>query len=198
MKKAKREKLESAGWRIGSSEDFLALSKEEAAFVEMKLALADSVRRRRQARKLTQTQLAKMVGSSQSRIAKMEVADPSVSIDLLMKTLLTMGASRTELARVISRRKSKARAAQLIINQPKFYNAPPRMRHSDCRIHGRVRPAAFAQSPVTSLFSRVDGVARLLLSMRTPCCITFSCRGNRKMVRRSWINSKTRRVSGLW
>jgi DNA-binding XRE family transcriptional regulator len=111
VKKAKREKLEGAGWRLGSAEDFLELSKEEAAFVEMKLALADSVRRRRQARKLTQTQLAKMVGSSQSRIAKMEVGDPSVSIDLLMKTLLTMGASRTELARVISRRKSKARAA---------------------------------------------------------------------------------------
>ena len=111
MKKAKREKLEGAGWRVGSAEDFLGLTREEAAFVEMKLALADSVRRRRQARKLTQTQLAKMVGSSQSRIAKMEVGDPSVSIDLLMKTLLTMGASRTELARVISRRKSKARAA---------------------------------------------------------------------------------------
>lgn len=111
MKKAKREKLEGAGWRVGSAGDFLELSKEEAAFVEMKLALADSIRRRRQARKLTQTQLAKMVGSSQSRIAKMEVGDPSVSIDLLMKTLLTMGASRTELARVISRRKSKARAA---------------------------------------------------------------------------------------
>ena len=111
MKKAKREKLEGAGWRVGSAEDFLELSKEEAAFVEMKLALAHSVRRRRQARKLTQTQLAKMVGSSQSRIAKMEVGDPSVSIGLLMKTLLSMGASRTELARVISRRKSKARAA---------------------------------------------------------------------------------------
>lgn len=111
MKKAKREKLEGAGWRVGSAEDFLELSKEEAAFVEMKLALADSVRRRRQARKLTQTQLAKLVGSSQSRIAKMEVGDASVSIDLLMKTLLSMGASRTELARVISRRRSKARAA---------------------------------------------------------------------------------------
>lgn len=41
----------------------------------------------------------------------MEMGDPSVSIDLLMKTLLTMGASRTELARVISRPESKTRAA---------------------------------------------------------------------------------------
>ncbi|MCP5039808.1 MAG: XRE family transcriptional regulator [bacterium] len=111
MKAAKRKRLEGAGWQVGSTDDFLKLSKEEAAFVEMKLALADSVRRRRQARRLTQTQLANKVGSSQSRIAKMEVADASVSIDLLMKTLLSMGASRTELARVISRRKSKSRAA---------------------------------------------------------------------------------------
>ncbi len=111
MKNEKRKKLEGAGWRVGTAEDFLELSKEEAAFVEMKLALADSVRRRRQARKLTQTQLAHKIGSSQSRIAKMETGDASVSIDLLMKTLLAMGATRTELARVISRRKSKARAA---------------------------------------------------------------------------------------
>ena len=110
MKSTKRKRLEDAGWRVGSADDFLELSKEEAAFVEMKLALADSVRRRRQARKLTQTQLASKIGSSQSRIAKMEVGDASVSIDLLMKTLLAMGASRAELARVISRRKSKVRA----------------------------------------------------------------------------------------
>jgi DNA-binding XRE family transcriptional regulator len=111
MKTAKRERAEAAGWRVGSAEDFLGLSKEEAAFVEMKLALADSIRRRRQARKLTQTQLAKAIGSSQSRVAKMEVGDPSVSIDLLMKTLLAMGASRIELAKVISRRRSTTRAA---------------------------------------------------------------------------------------
>ncbi len=111
MKSTKRKRLEDAGWKLGTAEDFLKLSKEEAAFVEMKLALADSVRRRRQARKLTQTQLANKIGSSQSRIAKMEVGDASVSIDLLMKTLLAMGASRAELARVISRRKSKVRAA---------------------------------------------------------------------------------------
>jgi DNA-binding XRE family transcriptional regulator len=111
MRKAKRERAVAGGWRLGSAEDFLELSKEEAAFVEMKLALADSIRRRRQARSLTQTQLAQTIGSSQSRVAKMEVGDPSVSIDLLMKTLLVMGASRAELAKVISRRRSNTRAA---------------------------------------------------------------------------------------
>ena len=111
MKKAKRERAEAAGWRLGSAEDFLGLSKEEAAYVEMKLALADSVRRRRRARKWTQSQLAQTIGSSQSRVAKMEVGDASVSIDLLMKTLLAMGASRAELAKVISRRRPASRAA---------------------------------------------------------------------------------------
>ena len=108
MKRSKRERLEAAGWRVGNASDFLGLTKEEAAFVEMKLALADSVRRRRQARRLTQTQLARRIGSSQSRVAKMEAADPSVSIDLLMRALLEMGASRAEVARTISKRVRRA------------------------------------------------------------------------------------------
>ena len=110
MKQTKRERLKAAGWRIGSAADFLGLSKEEAAFVEMKLALAESLRRRRQARRLTQTQLAKRIGSSQSRVAKMEAADPSVSIDLLMRSLLAMGASRAELAKIIAKRRPRRAA----------------------------------------------------------------------------------------
>jgi len=108
MRKEKRERLKAAGWRVGDASDFLGLTKEEAAFVEMKLALADSVRRRRQARRLTQTQLAKKLGSSQSRVAKMEAADSSVSIDLLMRALLEMGASRAEVARVLTKRVRRA------------------------------------------------------------------------------------------
>lgn len=108
MRKDKRERLKAAGWRVGSAADFLGLTREEAAFVEIKLALADSVRRRRRARRLTQTQLAKRIGSSQSRVAKLEAADPSVSIDLLLRALLEMGASRAEVARAISKRVRRA------------------------------------------------------------------------------------------
>jgi ribosome-binding protein aMBF1 (putative translation factor) len=111
MRRTKRQNLESAGWRMGAAADFLELTKEEAAFVEMKLALADSLRRRRLARKLTQAELADSIGSSQSRVAKMEAADSTVSIDLLMKTLLSMGANRAELAKVIARRRPSTRAA---------------------------------------------------------------------------------------
>ncbi len=110
MRKEKRARLESAGWKIGDASDFLDLTKEEATFVDMKVALARSLKKRRQSRKWTQTQLAKAIGSSQPRVAKMEAADPSVSIDLLMKALLTMGATRRDLARVISAPKARSAA----------------------------------------------------------------------------------------
>lgn len=108
MKRSKKDRLEAAGWRVGTAQEFLGLTQEEAAFIEMKLALSESVRRRRQARRLTQTQLAKRLGSSQSRVAKIEAADPSVSIDLLVRSLLAMGASRAEVARIISRKTRRA------------------------------------------------------------------------------------------
>ena len=108
MKRSKKDRLEAAGWRVGTAQEFLGLTQEEAAFIEMKLALAESIRKRRQARRLTQTQLAKRLGSSQSRVAKIEAADPSVSIDLLVRSLLAMGASRAEVARIISRKTRRA------------------------------------------------------------------------------------------
>ena len=110
MKKSKKEKLEAAGWTVGSAEEFLDLTKEEAAFVDMKIALSDSVREKRRAKHLTQTQVAKKIGSSQSRVAKMEAGDPTVSVDLMMKTLLTLGTTRSELARIISKRRPRRAA----------------------------------------------------------------------------------------
>jgi DNA-binding XRE family transcriptional regulator len=94
----KIERLEADGWRVGNVEDFLGLSPEEATFIELKLALASRLKTVRRRRHLTQAQAAKMVASSQSRVAKMEAGDPSVSMDLLVRSLLAMGASREELA----------------------------------------------------------------------------------------------------
>lgn len=110
MRNEKRAKLEAAGWRIGTASEFLGLTKEQSEFVEMKLALARSLRRRRNARKMTQAQLARLVGSSQSRIAKMEAADPAVTLDLLVRSLLATGATRREVAGII-RRQSRPTAA---------------------------------------------------------------------------------------
>lgn len=103
MKKEKRDRLEKAGFRIGGVKEFLLLSDEEVAFVELKLALATFLREVRNRQGVTQTEIARLLGSSQSRVAKMEAADPSVSIDLLIRTLLALGISRKRVGQVISR-----------------------------------------------------------------------------------------------
>jgi DNA-binding XRE family transcriptional regulator len=101
MKKTKRKALEKAGWQVGTVDEFLGLSKAEAALVELRLTLSKKLRTKRTKRKLTQGQLAKLLGSSQSRVAKMESGDPSVSLDLLIRSLLAMGASQKEVIKAI-------------------------------------------------------------------------------------------------
>jgi ribosome-binding protein aMBF1 (putative translation factor) len=103
MDKAKQNRLERAGWRSGDAGDFLGLSEQERAFVELKLALADYLRDLRTEKAWTQAQVARKLGSSQSRVAKMEAADASVSVDLLVRSLFTLGASRTDVGNVIAR-----------------------------------------------------------------------------------------------
>jgi DNA-binding XRE family transcriptional regulator len=102
MREGKRKRLEAKGWRVGDARDFLELSPDEEAYVELRLRLAEGLKQRRRRRKLTQTEFAKIVRSSQSRIAKMETGDPTVSLDLLIRSLLALGASRKDLARIIS------------------------------------------------------------------------------------------------
>ena len=102
MRKSKKERLEKKGWKVGSVQEFLGLSDEEAAYVELRLRLADTLRRRRQKQNLSQSELARRISSSQSRVAKMEGGDPSVSLDLLIRSLLALGASNRDLARAIS------------------------------------------------------------------------------------------------
>ena len=104
MDKAKQDRLKKAGWKVGDAQDFLQLSDEEAVLIDMKLALAQALRERRERQGLTQVALAKRLGSSQSRVAKIEAADPKVSVDLLMRALLALGVTRQELGRVIGRK----------------------------------------------------------------------------------------------
>jgi predicted XRE-type DNA-binding protein len=109
MDKKKVQRLKDAGWAVGDAGDFLELSDEERAFIETKLALALAVRDRRKRRRLSQTELARRLGSSQSRVAKMEAADASVSLDLLVRSLLSLGATQADIAKVI--RKGASRSA---------------------------------------------------------------------------------------
>lgn len=110
MDARKRKKLEGAGWHLGSAADFLALSAEEAALVETRLAVSSALRRRRQRQGVTQAALAKKLRSSQSRVAKMEAGDPSISLDLLLRAFFATGATKRDLARVLTSRRRRAAA----------------------------------------------------------------------------------------
>lgn len=102
MHKAKKDRLAKKGWRFGSADELLGLSPEESAYIELKLDLSEKLRQKRIRKKLTQGDLAQLISSSQSRVAKMEAGDPSVSVDLLVRSLLALGVSRKELGRSIS------------------------------------------------------------------------------------------------
>ena len=104
MKAAKRRRLERAGWKVGTVQEFLGLTDEEAALIEMRLALVDGIKAKRAAQGLTQLELAKRLRSSQSRVAKIEAADASVSIELLVRSLFALGATRQEVGRLIGRK----------------------------------------------------------------------------------------------
>lgn len=102
MNTSKQKRLEASGWRVGKAADFLGLSATEELIVEIKLALANAVRARRTKLGLTQAELARRMRSSQSRVAKLEAGDRTVSIDLLVHALFGLGATRQQLARVFS------------------------------------------------------------------------------------------------
>ena len=92
MLPTKKTRLEAAGWRVGSPEEFLSLTETDRVMIDIRLQLAQTVRRERLERGISQAELAKRIGSSQSRVAKMESGDPSVSLDLLVRTLIAAGA----------------------------------------------------------------------------------------------------------
>lgn len=108
MRADKRKKLERAGWVVGSAADFLELSPAEEALIEVKLKLSETLKKIREDKRISQQKLAEIVGSSQSRIAKMEAGDSSVSMDLLVKSIFATGASATVVATAIAGRRGVA------------------------------------------------------------------------------------------
>lgn len=91
MDAGKRKALEAAGFRVGDAAEFLGLTDEEARLVELRVAVAQSVRRLREAIGMSQHKLAARIGSSQSRVAKIEAAAPDVSLDLMFRSLFAAG-----------------------------------------------------------------------------------------------------------
>lgn len=139
MKESKRKKLEADGWRVGSTSEFLGLSADEDVLVAMKLALAANLKARRHLLKMTQQELAKVIGSSQSRVAKIEVADKSVSIELLIRSLASLGASPKEIGGVIG-------ATSTVHKQRKRGKRVIRTKRKVARGSGRSKSLTFATS----------------------------------------------------
>lgn len=110
MNLVKKKLLESHGWVVGDAGDFLGLTEEERRFVELKLSLANGLKELRERLGLTQMALAEKLGSSQSRVAKMEAGDRSVSLDLTIRSVLSMGATTTEIAKWIRRAEGRRAA----------------------------------------------------------------------------------------
>jgi predicted XRE-type DNA-binding protein len=110
MNNSKKERLTRSGWAVGAAADFLGLSAEEARFVELKLSLAAGIRKLREKRGMTQAALAELLGSSQSRVAKMEAGSNSVSLDLMVRSLLTIGADPADIAKLIKGAESRRAA----------------------------------------------------------------------------------------
>ena len=108
MREAQRARLEKAGWRIGTAAEFLGLSREEEELVGLRVSLARELRRRREAAELTQVECARRLHSSQSRVAKMEAGEESVTLDLLIRSLLALGATRSDVARAIKPGRTQA------------------------------------------------------------------------------------------
>ena len=98
MDSEKVKRLERAGFKVGTAAEFLGMTTEEQAVVEFKLGLSALLRHRRETQHLSQAVLAKKIGSSQSRVAKMEAGDPSVSIDLRIDAIFATGATAADSA----------------------------------------------------------------------------------------------------
>jgi len=101
MDEVKQARLKAKSWKVGTVTEFLDLTPEEAALIEIKLALSKSLRERREKR-MTQVELAERMHSSQPRIAKAEGGDRSVSLDLLMRAMLATGATPSDIGRAIA------------------------------------------------------------------------------------------------
>ena len=102
MKSDKRARLERAGWTVAGTQEFLELTDAEMVMIDLRVCLSRALRARRQQLQVSQAAFARRVGSSQSRVAKMEAGDPSVSLDLLIRSLVRSGSSPQEIGKLVA------------------------------------------------------------------------------------------------
>jgi len=102
------ERLRAGGWQITNVTEFLGLTPEEAAIIEIKLVLTEELKVRRKAARMTQTALAERIGSSQPRVAAIESGRSAPTIDMLLQAVFAVGMPPAAVAAVIERESEKA------------------------------------------------------------------------------------------
>lgn len=91
MDAKKRQALEKAGWKLGDAADFLEMSDEERQLLDIRLGLAQAIRKSREARHWSQKQLGAKLQTSQPRVARIEQAAADVSLDQLVRAYAAVG-----------------------------------------------------------------------------------------------------------
>jgi hypothetical protein len=94
---ADSRRLAANGYWVGDYGDFLGLTDAERRAIELSLAVRDEVRRLREEKQLTQAQVAKLIGTSQARFAKIEQAAPGVTLDALFRAFFALGGQLKDL-----------------------------------------------------------------------------------------------------
>jgi len=102
MLRAQRRRLESKGWKIGTTRHFLALTSEEQTYLELRLSLVSALKKRRMLNGQSHAELARAIRSSASRVARMGAGDSSIPVDLMFRSLIALGASNKDLAEIVS------------------------------------------------------------------------------------------------
>jgi predicted XRE-type DNA-binding protein len=97
MDEARRKRLEAAGWVFGDHGDFLGLTDAERQHVELRIALARAIRQLRESKGLTQKAVGKLIESTQSRVAKVEMGTVEVSLDLMFRAFFAIGGRMEDL-----------------------------------------------------------------------------------------------------
>ncbi len=115
MTSEKLKRLEAAGFVHGDAKDMLGLTPDEAELVELRIEIAKAFRAIRKSAGMTQAELARRIGSSQSRIAAAEHGIDA-GMDLLVRCLYAVGGKLKPVVPPPAKRPARkvSRAKQLV------------------------------------------------------------------------------------
>ena len=100
MTEEKRKRLEEAGMKVGTVAEFLELTPEQEILVEMGALIARLVRETREAKGLSQRQLADLLGKHQPQVARLE-REGRASFESQFAALFKMGVNPQQIGDAI-------------------------------------------------------------------------------------------------